>query len=255
VIDVVLVVTAIALFQCGVAPAADDPPPGVIRFRGHTAIGSSDGEFRRWHITDAVIDEEHPERSSVAVVIDLTSLDTGNATRDRHLRGADFFDVGRYPTATLRVSDVEVEDAQHFMASVYLNLHGQSKTFPMDFVIVDRASRRITGQISLKRSDFGVGATGSVFNPLHVDDEVQVMIEATAPVSGDVTAAVPSRVGRARPLSPNAARPRRHRGHSFLASAALIRGGNFGSLAGVFALSAGRVPSDFESFIGFRCAR
>jgi len=37
--------------------------------------------------------------------------------------------------------------------------------------------------------------------------------------------------------------------------AALIRGGNFGSLAGVFAVSAGRVPSDFESFIGFRCAR
>jgi formylglycine-generating enzyme required for sulfatase activity len=37
--------------------------------------------------------------------------------------------------------------------------------------------------------------------------------------------------------------------------AALIRGGNFGSLAGVFAVSAGRVPSDFEQFIGFRCAR
>jgi hypothetical protein len=37
-------------------------------------------------------------------------------------------------------------------------------------------------QMSLKRSDFGVGAIGSFFNPLHVDDEVQVTIEATAPV-------------------------------------------------------------------------
>jgi hypothetical protein len=53
----------------------------------------------------------------------------------------------------------------------------------MRFVIVDRAARRIAGQMSLKRSDFGVGANGSFFNPLHVDDEVQVMITATAPVS------------------------------------------------------------------------
>jgi formylglycine-generating enzyme required for sulfatase activity len=37
--------------------------------------------------------------------------------------------------------------------------------------------------------------------------------------------------------------------------AALIRGGNFGSLAGVFAVSAGRVPSDSTFFTGFRCAR
>lgn len=37
--------------------------------------------------------------------------------------------------------------------------------------------------------------------------------------------------------------------------AALIRGGNFGSLAGVFAVSAGRVPSDATSFTGFRCGR
>jgi polyisoprenoid-binding protein YceI len=188
----VLVLTAAAVFQCGVATAADDSPPEVIRFRGQTAVGSSEGEFRRWHITDALIDEEHPERSHVTVVIDLTSLDTGNDTRDRHLRSADFFDVTRYPTATVRVSDVEVEDAQHFKASVQLDLHGQSKTFPMRFVIVDRTARRIAGQLSLKRSDFAVGTNGSFFNPLRVDDEVQVMIEATAPVSADSSTLAPS---------------------------------------------------------------
>src|SRR5262245_27440637 len=188
----ILVLTAVVVCQFGVATAADNSPPGVIRFRGQTAIGSSEGEFRRWHITDALIDEEHPERSSVTLAIDLTSLDTGNDTRDRHLRSADFFDVNRYPTSTVRVSDVEVDDAQHFTASVQLDLHGRAKTFPMRFVIVDRAARRIAGQMSLKRSDFGIGATGSFFNPLRVDDEVHVIIEATAPVSADSTAAVPS---------------------------------------------------------------
>src|SRR6266849_5731830 len=103
------VAVAIGSALCGGVAAADSPP-GAIRFRGHLPIGSSEGEFRHWHITDAVIDEAHPERSSVAVLIDLTSIDTGNDTRDRHLRSADFFDVDRYPTAMVRVSAVEVED-------------------------------------------------------------------------------------------------------------------------------------------------
>jgi len=180
----------------GIAAAADDASPGSIRFRGHVAIGPSEGEFRRWHITDAAIDEEHPERSSVTVVIDLASLDTGIDKRDRHLRSADFFDVDHYPTATARVGKIEVEDAQHFMASVQLDLHGQSKTFPMRFAIVDRSARRIAGEVTLKRSDFGVGATGSFLNPLHVDDEVQVMIETTVPPSQNFGASAPSHDAR-----------------------------------------------------------
>src|SRR5882724_1030336 len=175
-----------------VVAAADDSPPGAIRFRGHMALGYSEGEFRRWRITDAVIDEENPERSTIALVIDLTSLDTGNDTRDRHLRSADFFDVDHYPTATVRLTAVEVEDAQHFVATVELDLHGRSQSFPMRFAIVDRAARRIAGEITLKRSAFEVGATAGFFNPFRVDDEVHVMVEAVVPVSQDSRASVPS---------------------------------------------------------------
>jgi polyisoprenoid-binding protein YceI len=191
VIGVVLMIAG-AVLQGGLAPAADEPPPGAIRFRGHTVIGTSEGEFRRWHITDAVIDEEHPERSSVAVVIDLTSVDTGNDTRDRHLRSADFLDVDHYPTATVRLHAIEVEDSQHFAATVELDLHGRSQSFPMRFAIVDREARRIAGEITLKRSEFGVGATNGFFNPFRVDDEVHVMIEAVVPASQDSRVSVPS---------------------------------------------------------------
>jgi polyisoprenoid-binding protein YceI len=195
-IGIGLVLTAVAVLQCGVAPAADEPPPGAIRFRGHMALGSSEGEFRRWQITDAVIDEENPEHSTVTLVIDLTSLDTGNDTRDRHLRSADFLDVDHYPTATVRLSAVEVEDSQHFAARVELDLHGRSQSFPMRFAIVDRAARRIAGEMSLKLSEFGVGATKGFFNPFRVDDEVHVMIEAVVPASQDSRAFVPSQHAR-----------------------------------------------------------
>jgi polyisoprenoid-binding protein YceI len=192
----VLAAIAVGALLCAVAAAADDPPPGAIRFRGHMALGYSEGEFRRWHITEAVIDEQNPEHSTVALVIDLTSLDTGNDTRDRHLRSADFFDVAHYPTATVRIRDVAVEDSQHFIATVHLDLHGRSQSFPMRFAIVDRATRRIAGEITLKRSEFGVGATTGSFNPFRVDDEVHVMIEAVVPVSQDSRASVPSQHAR-----------------------------------------------------------
>ena len=191
-----LAALAIGSLLCAVAAAADAPPPGVIRFRGHMALGYSEGEFRRWHVTDAVIDEDNPAHSTVALVIDLSSLDTGNDTRDRHLRSADFLDVDHYPTATVRVSAVEVEDALHFAATVELDLHGRSQSFPMRFAIVDRTTRRIAGEITLKRSAFGVGATTGFFNPFRVDDEVHVMIEAVVPASQDSRASVPSQHSR-----------------------------------------------------------
>lgn len=182
---VLVMAAALGSLLCRAIAPADEPPLGAIRFRGHIPLGATEGEFRRWHITDALIDEDHPERSSVALVVDLTSVDTGNDARDRHLRSADFLDVERYPTATIRITGVEMDEAQHFTASVQLELHGQSKTFPMRFAVVDRAARRIAGQITLKRSDFGVGGSGSFFSPFHVDDDVQVMVETIVPMSQD----------------------------------------------------------------------
>ncbi len=173
----------------GRAASGAETPPGSIRFRGHTAIGSSEGEFRRWRITRAIINENRPEHSTVEVVIDLGSLDTGNATRDRHLRSADFFDVERYPTAVVSVGDVRLDDPQGFTAAVRVDIHGRSRTFPMHFAIVDRAARRIAGRITLKRSDFDVGTTRRFFNPLRVDDAVDVVVEATVPPANDASGA------------------------------------------------------------------
>lgn len=51
-------------------------------------------------------DPAFPERSSVRVVIDAASVDTGNDTRDEHLRSADFFEVVRFPVITFESEGV-----------------------------------------------------------------------------------------------------------------------------------------------------
>lgn len=49
-----------------------------------------------------VYDEDDPANSSVKVEIKTASLDSNHAERDRHLRGADFLDAARFPTATFK---------------------------------------------------------------------------------------------------------------------------------------------------------
>jgi polyisoprenoid-binding protein YceI len=43
-----------------------------------------------------------PEDSTVQVSIDMTSVDSGDAARDEHLRSVDLFDVGQFPVATFQ---------------------------------------------------------------------------------------------------------------------------------------------------------
>ena len=44
-------------------------------------------------------DSEKPDDSRVEMTLDVASIDSNHAERDKHLRGEDFFDVAKFPTA------------------------------------------------------------------------------------------------------------------------------------------------------------
>ena len=71
-----------------------------IQFRiKHLGFSWLHGRFNSFEGTFSY-DEAAPEKSQVGVTIDVASLDTNHAERDKHLRSDDFFDVGKYPEAT-----------------------------------------------------------------------------------------------------------------------------------------------------------
>lgn len=168
------------------APAAADAaaaPPGSIRFVAQNRVATADGQFRRWKIASAKIDEQHPENSEVVVEVDVASIDTANQKRDDHLRAADFFEVARFPTATARLRGFRPAGPDRYAVDVELDLHGTKKTFPMEFRVTDRAARRYVAETKIRRTDFGIGSPHSSLNPLSVDEDVVLKVEGTVPTA------------------------------------------------------------------------
>ena len=62
----------------------------------HLVIAKVRGSFARWSGTIQVPDGDF-SKATVAVTIDASSIDTGVADRDGHLKSPDFFDVAQYP--------------------------------------------------------------------------------------------------------------------------------------------------------------
>jgi polyisoprenoid-binding protein YceI len=71
----------------------------------HLVISKVRGRFSRWSGTVHVPDGDW-SRATVDAVLDASSIDTGVAGRDNHLRAPDFLDVKQYPDITFRTLHV-----------------------------------------------------------------------------------------------------------------------------------------------------
>src|SRR5215831_17058130 len=82
-----------------------DPVHSEVAFSvRHLMISNIRGRFTSHEVT--IVTSQDPRDSSVTATIDLASVDTGNATRDDHLRSADYLDVGRYPAMSYRSASI-----------------------------------------------------------------------------------------------------------------------------------------------------
>ncbi|HEY6744604.1 MAG TPA: YceI family protein [Mycobacteriales bacterium] len=83
-----------------------DPGHAEVGFVGrHFLLTKVRGRFQGVQGTVTVAPE--PGQSRVSVTIDMASVNSGDETRDAHLRSADFFDVERHGTATYESRSVQ----------------------------------------------------------------------------------------------------------------------------------------------------
>jgi polyisoprenoid-binding protein YceI len=91
----------------------------------HLLISKVRGRFSRWSGTLLVPDGDW-RRATVDVVIDASSIDTGVARRDAHLRAADFLYVRRYPDITFRTLHAAAPQAGQLRIVGELTLMGRA---------------------------------------------------------------------------------------------------------------------------------
>ena len=168
---------------------AESRSPGSITFVAKNMVATANGVFRDWKIVEAKVDPAKPASSRIVLEIDLRSIDTGNSKRDDHLRNPDFFEVEKYPTASVVIDNVRYEGSDTFDADVTLDLHGKQKTLPVRFRIEDREERRIVAEFVINRMDFEIGKSHMGINPLSIEEEVPMKVTATIPQP--VVSAVP----------------------------------------------------------------
>ena len=108
------------------------------------------------------LDEVTPANSKIEATIDPSLITTGVEERDTHLKGSDFFDVAKYPTATFVSTRITKSDATSYAVTGDLNMHGVTK--PVTLALTVSAPFRHAGDIrrgisattSVNRKDFGL---------------------------------------------------------------------------------------------------
>src|ERR1700722_1027990 len=92
------------------------------------------------------------------LVIDAASVDTKNKTRDKHLRGSDFFEVEAYPTVTYTATGVRPAAGNQVTVTGTLTVHGESRPLDVPVTITEAGPDRVlvTGEVEIDRRDWGL---------------------------------------------------------------------------------------------------
>ncbi|MBV9950563.1 MAG: polyisoprenoid-binding protein [Acidimicrobiia bacterium] len=98
----------------------------------HLMVSKTRGSFGTFSGT--VVIGEDPYQSSVEVTIDPTSISTGDAKRDEHLRSADFFDTDQFGEITFRSTEVRDHKGDRFVLEGDLTVHGVTRPVVLDAV-------------------------------------------------------------------------------------------------------------------------
>ena len=159
---------------------AIDPAHSSVNFEiVHMGVSHVHGAFGNVKGT-VTLNEKDITKSSVAATIDTTTVSTGVAQRDTHLKTDAFFNIAKYPTMSFQstsltnsggklrlIGDLTIDGVTK---SVTLDLDGPTPPQTMQGKTISGFSASGT----IKRSDYGFGAK---FPPPLISDDVKFTVD------------------------------------------------------------------------------
>jgi len=136
-------------------------------------------------VTGTIVwDEKNPGKSSVEATIDVNTVSTNNANRDKDLKSDHYFNVEKFPTMTFKSTSVSRVGSKLQVVGD-LTLAGVTKSVTLDVDGPTAPQKGMGGKMVI-----GLSATGSVkrsdfnFAPkmpsMALGDEVQITIDVEA---------------------------------------------------------------------------
>lgn len=177
------------------------PPPSWSVDPAHTKVGFTvhhfftpvQGAFDDFDVTLAY-DRQNPANSRVTARIPVASVDTGNETRDAHLRSGDWFEADKHPYLSFESTSVRPLGEDRLLATGRLTIKGHTRevAVPIQILGVQQVPEPMQAMmmgvkevasfraaLSIDRNDYDVGV-GSWAGTVVVGDNVDIdlLVEA-----------------------------------------------------------------------------
>ena len=163
--------------KSGAAKWAVDPAASKLGFSSAFSGTAFQGSFRRWS-ADVAFDPKNLAASKATVTVDMTSVATGDESRDESLPTDDWFASGKFKTATFTTTSIKDLGGGKYQAPANLTIRGVTKPVVLNFTVAITGDQaKMSGTAVINRSQFGVGQgqwAGAETVPLNVTVNVNI---------------------------------------------------------------------------------
>jgi len=142
--------------------------------RGHFADVQASGD----------LNVEHPEKSTLDVVIQTASIRTHNERRDNDLRTSSFLDVENHPTVTFQSTEIVATGQDQYSMTGDLTIKGSTRSVTLAVVRYGEFNDPNMGhrigygaETQILRKDFGLNVDMLMDNRMVIGTEVQITIQ------------------------------------------------------------------------------
>jgi len=169
-----------------------DPGHTEVAFIGrHFMLTKVRGRFTG--VSGVIEVAEEPGESTVEVIIDMASVESGNQARDDHLRSPDFFDAADHPTATFSGRAIGWQGTHGTLAGE-LTIRGITRPVTLAATYLGHAAdpwggqRAVfTAETTLNREDWGLtwnmpldGGGLLVSKEIRIEIDAEAVLQSTA---------------------------------------------------------------------------
>lgn len=156
------------------------PQNSQITFVASKVTGSHNGSFGDF--SGQIDYNGTPEQSHVNINIKSDSINTDTPDLTKHLKTADFFDVGKFPDASFVSTAIKAggEGGASHTVTGNLKMHGITKsvTFPATINVTPDAAT-VDSTFTINRKDFGINYAGAADNAIRDNVVMTLKVRAT----------------------------------------------------------------------------